>query len=61
MVAEIGVLCTGRDDELVEGDGPAVGDNLLAADIDAGNLRQHHRRVGLLSQDVPDRRRDVGG
>ena len=61
VVAEIGVLRAGRDDELVEGDAPSLGDDLLAADVDAGDFGEHHRRIGLPAEDLADRRGDVGG
>ena len=43
VMAEIGVLRAGREDQVVEGDAAAFGDHLAPRGVDAGDLAEHRR------------------
>ena len=64
VVAEVGEPGARGDDQAVVRDLDrravgALGTNHPRLQIEAGDLRQHHRRVALVAEDVPQRRRDL--
>ena len=60
VVAEIGVLRAGREDQVVERDAAAFGDHHALRDVDAGDLAEHDIHVPRARQDAADRRGDLG-
>src|SRR5262249_49704620 len=60
VVAEIGVLRAGRDDQVVEGNAAPVRKDLATLEIDAGHLCEHDADVRLRAEDRADRRSDIG-
>ena len=53
VVAEIGVVRAGGEDQVVEGNAPAFGDHLAPSGVDAGDLAQHHIDVLRCSRRMP--------
>ena len=49
VMAEIGVLRAGRDDQIIERDASAFGDHLVARKVDARDLGEHDADVPLAS------------
>src|SRR5215211_7868743 len=58
---EIGVLGSGRDDEIVVRNASSVCDNLVPRSIDARDLRQDDLRVFLPTEYAANRRGDIRG
>ena len=54
------MLGAGRDDEIVERNAAAFGDDFLGGDIDTRHLRQDHARVLLPTKNAANRRSDIG-
>ena len=51
----------GRQHQIIVGNAPTIRDHLFAREIDTRHLGQHDFQVALAADDVPDRRRDIGG
>ena len=60
-MTEIGVLRPCRENEVVEWNTAVSGEDFALADVDARDLRQHHRCIALAVENGPDRRCDVRG
>jgi hypothetical protein len=61
VVAEVGMGCAGGQDQEVVADLAVRQDHLAGAGVDAQDVAQQHGDVRGSAQDVPQRRRDVGG
>ncbi len=60
-VPEVIVHGSRGEQQIVERDLRAAGQNGAALEIDSGHFREHDQGIGLPAQDHPDRLRDVGG
>ena len=61
VVAEIGVLSAGCDDQVVKRNASPIRHNLPAGGINSRNLRQDDIHIVLATKDAANRRRDISG
>ena len=61
VMAEIGVVGPGRQDQIIVAEVDAVRAHDLLLEIDALDFSEHHPDVRAPREDAPDRPRDIGG